>query len=97
MPCSITDGPQYEEDGWHPSEPDTDDRDGAGCLLGPRVENWSRNVNAAREWKDRLLARAAGVVEPDLRNDEQRKRGGRLCGHLFILRYAMKLRNRREI
>ncbi len=39
---------------------------------------------------------AAGTTEPDLRNAEQRKRGGRIRAHLFILRYVLK-RSRRGI
>ncbi len=93
MPCDITDGPASEMDAHEEAQARPErEYDGQGlsdCLLGPRVDNWARNLLAVAGWRGRMHAAACGLVEPDMRNAEQRRLGGRIRAHLFILKYVL--------
>ncbi len=77
--------PEYDKD------LDADDGQGrSDCLLGPRVDNWARNVVAIASWRERMRALGSGATEPDLRNADQRLRGAAISIRLHVRRQQLR-------
>ena len=80
MPCSITDGPQSDDQpSDSPREPESDASD---CRerwhSANELDLWSRNTVAVSAWRARMRAYAAGSPEPDCRSLSQHRRWRRL-------------------